>query len=91
MIEHKWSETVVAFLVGLGLGAALGVLLAPGSGEDTRDFIRGSVEGAVDAVAAEGRKLSRQMQHTIENAGEHVRDAATAGAKAFQDAKKASA
>jgi gas vesicle protein len=77
--------------LGLGIGGVLGLLLAPASGEDTRDFIRDSAEDAVEAAGAEARRLSRHFQNTIESAEEQVKDAANSGAKAYQEVKKASA
>jgi gas vesicle protein len=91
MIANRWSETVVAFLVGLGVGATLGVLLAPSSGEEARDYLRGTAEDVMDAAARKARKLSRQVQETIENAEGQVKQAADAGTRAYQEAKKASA
>ena len=91
MTENRWSEPIAAFVVGLGVGAALGIFFAPRAGEDTREFLRSGAEDTLDAVAAGGRRLSRRVQRTIEKAGDQVQGAASEGAKAFQDAKKASA
>jgi gas vesicle protein len=91
MIANRWSETAVVFLVGLGVGAALGVLLAPSSGEVARDYLRETAEDVMDAAAMKARKLSRQVQETIENAEGQVKQAADVGTSAYQQAKKASA
>jgi gas vesicle protein len=39
MASNGPEKIAFAFLVGLGLGATLGILLAPQSGEQTRDDI----------------------------------------------------
>jgi gas vesicle protein len=36
-----WPSRVVGFLLGVGVGAGLGILLAPASGSETREAIRG--------------------------------------------------
>ena len=38
------------FFLGLGLGVAVGVLFAPKSGEETRDFLRSKAEEGTDYV-----------------------------------------
>jgi gas vesicle protein len=89
LAANKWQRITPAFLIGVGLGAALGVLFAPRSGEETRDQISGSIKDGVDSIAAQGNKLSRRAQKTIENAKEHVRDVAEAGEHSFREAKAA--
>jgi gas vesicle protein len=90
MAGNGWQKYTSAFLIGLGVGAGLGVLLAPKSGKDTRDAIAGAVKDGVDGVVAQGNKLGRRAQETLEDAKEHVRDAAEAGGKAYREAKTAS-
>jgi gas vesicle protein len=89
MAANKWQGVTSGFLIGVGVGAALGVLFAPKSGEETRDQITGSIKDGVDSIAAEGNKLSRRAQKTIENAKEHVKDVAEAGEHSFREAKAA--
>ena len=48
--KHNWTESVSAFAVGVGVGAALGVLFAPRSGSDTRDYL---VESATSSWMAQ--------------------------------------
>lgn len=37
----SWSSRATGFLLGVGLGAGLGILLAPASGSETRESVRG--------------------------------------------------
>jgi|SRR5277367_4847568 len=43
--RSSWKPRLTGFLVGIGVGAGLGILLAPASGSETRDAVR---EKAVD-------------------------------------------
>jgi gas vesicle protein len=89
LAANRWQRITPAFLIGVGLGAALGVLFAPRSGEETRDQISASIKDGVDSFAAQGNELSRRAKKTIENAKEHVRDVAEAGEHSFRKAKAA--
>jgi gas vesicle protein len=89
MAANRWQTTTSVFFVGLGVGAALGILFAPKSGKETRDQIFGTVKEGVDAALAQGSKLGRRAQTTFEDAKEHVRDAAEAGERAYREAKTA--
>jgi gas vesicle protein len=90
MAGNGWQRTTSAFLIGLGVGASLGVLFAPKSGEETRDEIVGAVKEGVDGVIAQGNKLGRRAQKTLEDAKEHVKEAAEAGGHAYREAKTTS-
>ena len=58
------------FLVGLGIGALVGVLFAPQSGEDTRKYL--------SQKADEGRQYAqrkaRELRERAEDAVEHGKD-----------------
>jgi hypothetical protein len=60
--RSHWSE-VTGFLIGVGVGAGLGILLAPAAGSETRDAIR---EKAVDmknrVVDSASRETDRVRQ-----------------------------
>jgi gas vesicle protein len=38
--KGHWSSRVTGFLLGVGVGAGLGILLAPASGSETRESVR---------------------------------------------------
>jgi len=87
MRRNSWPETVSAFAVGIGVGAALGLLFAPRSGEDTRDYIVGGAQDKLDEAVATGRKWARRAEQGVDNAKERVTDAAQAGERAYREAK----
>jgi gas vesicle protein len=88
--KPNWSGSVSAisvFAVGVGVGAALGVLFAPQSGEDLRDDIVAGAQEGVDGAIAAGQKWSRRAQESIEQAKGQVRQVTEAGERAFREAK----
>jgi gas vesicle protein len=44
MNRNSWSAMITGITIGLGVGAALGILFAPQSGEDTRDYLMGAAK-----------------------------------------------
>lgn len=44
------SKMVIALLAGLAAGAALGILFAPGKGDDTRDKLSESLKNLTDSI-----------------------------------------
>ena len=49
---------LAGFVVGLSLGAAIGLLLAPQSGAETLELVRGRVQGVLD----EGRQAAERTR-----------------------------
>jgi gas vesicle protein len=86
----RWSESISAFVLGLGVGAAIGVLFAPRSGDDTREYILETAKDGVDRVVAAGQKLTQRAQQGVEEAKGRVRHAKQVGEQAFREAKNSS-
>jgi gas vesicle protein len=70
------AGVVLAFLSGAALGAVAGLLLAPRSGRESRDLLRGYARQAEDSL----RDLAGQAGETLEGAIDQ--------GKEFVDAKK---
>jgi gas vesicle protein len=85
-----WTESISTFVVGLGVGAAIGVLFAPRSGEDTREDILESAKDGVDGVVAAGQKLTQRAQQGVDEAKGRMRQATKVGEQAFREAKNSS-
>ena len=88
--RNGWVEIVSAFAIGAGIGAAIGILFAPKSGEDTREFIRSSARDAVDSALAQGQDWTRKAQRKVEQVRDSIQDAADEGQHAYRQAKNAS-
>jgi gas vesicle protein len=87
----RWTESISAFVFGLGVGAAFGVLFAPRSGDDTREYILASAKDGIDGAVAAGQKLTQRAQQGVEEAKGRVRQAKKVGEEAFHEAKNSSA
>ena len=89
MSYNKWPAIISVFAIGVGLGAGLGILFAPQSGEETRDDLRQAARDGVDAVATRGKKLAGQARETVNDAKVAIREVADAAGRAFHEAKNA--
>ncbi len=45
-----WPSRIVGFLLGMGVGAGLGILLAPASGNEIRESVRDKAVGVRDKI-----------------------------------------
>jgi gas vesicle protein len=62
----------LTFLVGLSIGVGLGVLFAPKSGEETREWLADTAEENVKRVRRQGRRWVFQAQDALEHSQDAV-------------------
>jgi gas vesicle protein len=77
------GRTTVTFLAGLGIGAALAVLFAPRSGEETREWIADTTEQKFKALRRMGRRSLRQLQDAVAEGEDKVTEVLRNGKKAL--------
>src|SRR5271169_325015 len=65
MADNVGSK-VSYFLVGLGVGALVGVLFAPKSGEDTRNYLSNKADEGKDYAQRKARELRERADELIE-------------------------
>ncbi|HXJ04049.1 MAG TPA: YtxH domain-containing protein [Candidatus Acidoferrum sp.] len=74
MADNVGSK-VTYFLVGLGVGALVGILFAPKSGEDTREYLSKKADEGRDFAQRKAKELRERADDLIERS----KDAATRG------------
>ena len=82
------------FLVGLGIGALVGILFAPKSGEETREFLAKKADEGRDYAQRKAQELRERAEDLVErskNAAsrqkETISAAVDAGREAYQREK----
>jgi len=86
------------FLAGLGVGAVVGVLYAPRSGDETRDVIRSKAQESAERARQQVRRAREQAndwmdrgRDVINQQRESLRTAYEAGRQAYNEATSAPA
>ena len=89
------DNRVSYFFLGLGLGVAVGVLFAPKSGAETRDFLRSKADEGTDYVKRRADDLRESAveavdrgKDTIRRHKENLSAAVDAGRQAYREAVK---
>ena len=80
----------LSYLVaGLGIGALVGVLLAPKSGDETREWLATKYNDGMDSVNAKVKQTRQQVSELIDRGQQQVGEAVDKGREAFNKAKAA--
>src|SRR2546426_3525658 len=66
----NFGSKVTYFVVGLGLGALVGILFAPKSGEETRDFLVEKADEGSKYAQRKARELKERAEDLIEKSKE---------------------
>jgi gas vesicle protein len=69
MADNAGSK-VSFFLVGLGIGALVGVLFAPKSGEETREYLSLKADEGKDYAQKKARELRERAEDLLERSKE---------------------
>jgi gas vesicle protein len=86
--NHQGSR--LRYLVtGLGIGALVGVLLAPRSGDETREWFATKYKDGMDSVNAKVKQTRQQVAELIDNGQQQVGEAVDKGREAFSKATAA--
>jgi len=85
--RRNWPVITAAFAIGVGVGAIVGMMLAPQSGEETRAYLRERAEDGIDEVKAQGKRVARRAQATLEDAKDFMNEAMDRGKAAYREAR----
>jgi gas vesicle protein len=88
-IHKDYIAKITYLAAGLSIGALLSVLLAPQSGDDTREWIAGKCEDGMDAVHAKVQQTRGEVGELLQEGQEQIGGAVEQGRKAFRKAKAA--
>ena len=96
IIVEEEDNGLPFFLLGIGLGVAAGVLLAPQSGEKTRRLIRSRAEEGADYVKRRSKEIQetaaeviQESKKTIQRRKDSLAAAVDAGRQAYREAAAA--
>lgn len=83
------GSKVSFFLVGLGIGALVGILFAPKSGEETREYLSNRADEGREYAQKKARELRERAEDLIERSKEIMarqKDSLSAAVDAGKDA-----
>ena len=96
MADNVGSK-VSFFLVGLGIGALMGILFAPKSGEETREYLSSKADEGKEYAQRKARELRERAEDLIERSKEimakqkdAISTAVDAGKETYKRESKAS-
>jgi gas vesicle protein len=93
MADNVGSK-VTYFIVGLGVGALVGVLFAPKSGEETREFLSKRADEGKEYAQRKARELRERADELIERGKEvaiRQKDSINAAVEGAQEAYRKAA
>jgi gas vesicle protein len=70
MSENNVGSKVSFFMVGLGIGALIGILFAPKSGEETREYLTSKADEGREFAQRKARELRDRAEDLIERSKE---------------------
>ena len=95
MTENNTGSKISFFLVGLGIGALVGVLFAPKSGDETREYLTQKAEEGKVYAQRKARELRDRADDLVERGKqvatrqkESISAAVDAGRDAYQRESK---
>jgi gas vesicle protein len=63
--KRHWSSRATGFLLGVGVGAGLGILLAPASGAETRNAVRDKAVDMKDKVFESAAVATERFRQSV--------------------------
>jgi gas vesicle protein len=79
--------SVITFILGVTVGAAAALLLAPKAGKELRQDLAEGMNDGMDQLRSAGKDLKQRAGKFAGQAQENVEDALEAGQKAYRQAK----
>ena len=83
------SSTLAYLVAGLGIGAALSIVLAPRSGAETRQWIANKVLNGIDTANEKVRQTRLRVKDVMDQGQQTISEKVVAGREAIGKAKVA--
>ena len=83
MTTEQTSKAAVGFLIGVGVGAAVGLLFAPQSGKESQEWVAGKAKTGVDNLRTAGQRVKETVQNVSAQGRTQVTAAVEAGKGAY--------
>jgi gas vesicle protein len=83
----RQDNSVLTFVIGLGVGAIAALLFAPKAGKDLRSDLADSLNDGMDQLRSKGGELRERAAKYADVAQDNVQEAIEAGQKAYRQAK----
>src|SRR6202035_4604345 len=83
--ESNWVEIISAFAIGVGVGAALGVLFAPKAGDELRGEIYDNAREGLNQAVSKGREWAGRAQELAEDTIDKAKDQAASKGREWAD------
>ena len=84
MTSDESSKVVIGFLIGAGLGALAGLLLAPQSGKESQDWIAEQAKSGMNNLKTASQRVKETLQSATAQGRTQVADAVESGKQAYQ-------
>jgi len=95
MEDHDGGSKFIYFIAGIGIGALVGILFAPKSGRETREYLVTRADEGRDYLRKRGRELREQATDYMERGKgvlneqrDHLSAAIEAGKQAYRSEAK---
>ena len=93
-MSERINSKVAFFLVGLGIGSLISILVAPKSGEETREYLTQKAKEGSEYAQKKARELKERAEDLVEHGSqvvtrkqEQIATAIDAGREAYQREK----
>jgi len=83
------NNGTIYFLIGAGVGAAVALLFAPKTGEDTRNYLQSKADDATARLKEQGQRAMDAASQGVERAKSKLRNQAGSVSDAVEAGKRA--